>query len=220
MDKPRGLPNPGKPLTKQSKTSVATPEMVRHAIETLTEAERAKLYAFANLLAFKTRRYAWGIGSRDLFQEAVLALLEGRRNWEPDRVDLVRFLSEAMRSIASNLKRKGQTTEKPPILESDLITEGPDGEDTTDPLEKIAGSGPSPEETLSSNQSASQLLLQIETLFQGDEIALLVIEAWKDNMKRSDIIADLGIRSDEFDAAAKRIRRTCTAHWPKGMPYV
>jgi DNA-directed RNA polymerase specialized sigma24 family protein len=219
MDGPQRLPGARKAPTKQGPVSFASPEIVKSAIEALTQAEQAKLYAFAEVLAFKIRRHTWGIGPHDLFQEAVFALLDGRRSWEPARVDLVKFLSEAMRSIASNLKRKSETTDKPPVLESDLITEGSEGEDTTNPLERIAGAVPSPE-TLINEQSSTQLVAQIEELFKADDIALLIIEDWKTGMKRAQIIADLGISSEEFDATAKKIRRTCAAHWPKGMSHV
>src|SRR5215470_3927993 len=87
----------------------ATADEVRRAIGSLTAADMAKLGSFADVLAFKVRRRAWGVGGGDLLQEAIIALLEeGRRNWHPDRVELLAFLFGAMRSIASNWGRKGE----------------------------------------------------------------------------------------------------------------
>src|SRR5689334_24310988 len=88
---------------------IATPEEVWSAVQSLTDADSTRLKAVAEALAFRLRSYVWGTGGADLLQEAVISVLQGNRKWRPSRVDLVRLLVGAMRSIASNWKDRKST---------------------------------------------------------------------------------------------------------------
>lgn len=215
MQEDPGHPKPG--------AKSATPDEVRLAIESLTEADMAKLYAFAEILLFKVRRHTWGVGAGDLLQEAMVSLLdEGRRNWRPERVSLVGFLIGAMQSIASNWKRKGAGGEKPPKLASDLGSLDERGEEIPTALDTTKDEQPNPEKALLAREQATeeQLIAEIEELFKGDVVASLVLNGWKNGMKGPEITASLEISRKEFAAAVRRIRRAVGVRWPEGKPYV
>jgi DNA-directed RNA polymerase specialized sigma24 family protein len=46
----------------------------------------------------------------DLYQSALLSMLDGSRHWDPEKADLATFLSGALRSIASHELRKMNQT--------------------------------------------------------------------------------------------------------------
>lgn|SRR5689334_6652826 len=201
---------------------IATPEEVWSAVQSLTDADSTRLKAVAEALAFRLRSYVWGTGGADLLQEAVISVLQGNRKWRPSRVDLVRLLVGAMRSIASNWKRKGEL-KQPPRLASDLITVDEHGEEVPTAVDAAADQRLNPEEVLLQGEAASrtqQLVSEIEEMFQEDVVASLVIEGLKTGMKGPEIMAKLEISRKEFDAAVKKIRRTTKARWRKGIPYV
>jgi hypothetical protein len=222
MDQERGQSKSKLAKPSVANPQVATPNEIRHAIELLNQAELTKLGAFSRIFAYRIRHYVWGFGSGDLLQQAVVSLLDGKRVWEPHKVDLVKLLIEAMRSIASNLKRKGIQTEPVPVLESDLVVSDDEQPHKRNPFETAIERGPGPEKELLDKEALSeeQLIRQIEELFRDDDVATLVLSGWKDGMGGPEIMDAIGIDRKEFDAAVRKIRRHCEKHWPKGMPYV
>src|ERR1700730_15179457 len=81
-------------LTAGYAAAVRTRDELADAIRALTHAQSARLRLVA-------KKYAWRcpLGPDDLLQEAFLRALEGGLQC-PAHVDVVRFLAEAMRSIA------------------------------------------------------------------------------------------------------------------------
>ena len=45
--------------------------------------------------------------AKDLVQKAIERMLDGRRNWDPNKVDLERYLVQTVRSVADSYKREG-----------------------------------------------------------------------------------------------------------------
>jgi hypothetical protein len=85
----------------------ASLEDIRRAVQSLTEADMAKLDVYAENRIRRIGLAASGHDAHGLLTEAMDSLLEvGRRHWYPDKVDLVGFLIGAMRSISSNWARK------------------------------------------------------------------------------------------------------------------
>jgi DNA-directed RNA polymerase specialized sigma24 family protein len=87
-------------LTAGYAAAVRTRDEIADAIRALTPAQSVRLRLVAE-------KYAWRcpFGPDDLLQEAFLRALEGGRKC-PAHVDVVRFLAEAMRSIADGEAEK------------------------------------------------------------------------------------------------------------------
>lgn len=78
-----------------------TPREFANAFSTLTVAERNELYGFADIIAW---HYSHGPDGRDLLHQAIEATLSERRRC-PDDVDVVVYLKNVIRSIASNVAK-------------------------------------------------------------------------------------------------------------------
>ena len=61
---------------------VASPDEVRQAIASLTEAESVKLRRLAERAAFRLRRKVWGAAAKDILQEAMLRVLQEQTSLE------------------------------------------------------------------------------------------------------------------------------------------
>lgn len=105
----------------------ATPDQIRAAIESLTEADFERLDEFAKNRVRRLGPKAARITAGELLNEAVISILDGTRRWNPEKVDLPGLLIGAMRSITSNWARKYDPDEGL-VLESDLKRPGSDGE--------------------------------------------------------------------------------------------
>ena len=81
-------------------------EEVAEALEGFSTADWLKLRFLARTYV---RTFSGGesvLSASDLEQEALVATLEQRRPWRSDKVDLLRHLDQAMRSIRSNVAGK------------------------------------------------------------------------------------------------------------------
>ena len=78
----------------QAKPETYSTIEIREILQSLTEAQKTRLFMIARLLG-KRIRYS----ERDLIQEAYARVLDGKRAW-PKNVAVVPFLAGVMRSIA------------------------------------------------------------------------------------------------------------------------
>lgn len=145
---------------------------------------------------------------QDLIQQALTSLLVGDRRWNKDNVDLVKFLTEAMRSISNNWFRINADNKTD--LESDLITTHSDGHESNPLLQVTA-----PNLDGRSEQKAKQDLAHIETLVAQRETAALIIMASKDGMNGPEIQAELGISQTAYETEMKWIRRAIRPEFGK-----
>lgn len=182
----------------------ASLDEINDAINSLTPAQYKRLEIYAkwriNGLDKKKIRYDW----KYLLQEAMVAFCSDGRRWNKEKVDFVKALTEAMRSISSNWKRAHDNKE--PRLEADLITTSLSGEESNS-LTSIATPGKGAQSEL----EAKEKIESIENLVAGREKASLILIGWKDKMTGAEIREVLEISQEEYDKEVKWIRRTIRA---------
>ena len=105
---------------------VASPDDVRQAIASLTEAESVKLRRMAEGASFRLRRKVYGADPKDILQEAMFRVLHGKRHWKPQKVDFVGLLLGMIKSIEFEWRDAGKRGENP-VLETDLPATNSDG---------------------------------------------------------------------------------------------
>jgi len=186
--------------------AVLSPSEVATALRSVTEAGWLRLRMIA-------RYYAniCSLEAEDLLQTALTRALAGERQC-PVQVDVIRFLAEAMRSIASiSLKSDGRqeaAQERHPVLR--LVA--PEGEEP-DPEGAFA---PSPEDALASEQEAARIKAAILGLFNDDPIAQFVIEARMEEMDAEEIRALTDLSKVAYASKLRLIRRRIDQAFPQG----
>jgi DNA-directed RNA polymerase specialized sigma24 family protein len=200
---------------------VASPDEVRQAIASLTEAEAVKLRRLAERASFRLRRKVWGAAAEDIMQEAMLRVLQEKRHWKPQKVDFVGLLAGIIVSIESDWRKRGKRGETP-VLETDLPATNSDGETVPTVLQQAADPRPTPEQQLVQGESLTQeqLFQQIEELFSEDPLAALIFSEWQRGTKGPEIMKALDLTRQDYDTAVRRMDRAIEKRWPEGMPYV
>jgi len=141
----------------------------------------------------------------DLVDEAVEALLQGRRTWPQgknplDLKDLLAVLIETMRSIASNYIRSQYTIP---------VSDNP-GETPTPTLRRISLDHLPPSPVNPSEPSSRELFLrEIRTVIGDDPLVLRMIELLDQDpdLKPRHLAEMLGVDVTDLYAARKRLRR-------------
>lgn len=167
-------------------------EEIEEAIRTFSDADWIRL---RNSAVFYARPW---FSSDDLLQETFRRALEENRRKCPVDVDVVRFLSEAMRSIAHGEQEKASNQQ---ILES----VNPD--DLHD--EKI-------EEDHESDDMVRIIRAKIMTLFEDDRLARDIIDGLMDGMKASEIREITEIDKKSYASKRTFIRRRLSKRYPRG----
>ena len=188
----------------------ATHEEIEAAIRALTRTQLLRLASFAWFSHRALGSRGAGRNEGDLLSDAIIATLEGRRKWIKDNCDFPTFLKGVMRSMTSHI-RNGKATDAFDAIAPRPASEHDDAEDL---LEQIPTSAPvDPERQL----LARDLDKQIRERFANDVVVLLVYDAFQDKMKPVDIQSCLDITENEYNAAAKRLRRAVRG-FAKGRP--
>src|SRR5262249_43568923 len=118
----------------------------------------------------------------DLVQMALTRALDGTRRC-PREVDLVRFLAEAMRSIASD---SAKARKRKPELRLVPKTGGGDNDDGFTEFD-FADPSPNAEETLAEEQELDLIRGHVIALFGEDLIAQTIIEGEMDGMEAHEL---------------------------------
>lgn len=190
----------------------ATVDELTEAINGLTRIERKKLESSARYrirgLGKMAARHDW----RELVNETILAFYrpDGRR-WKKDEVDLVRTLTEAMRSVAYNWKRSFDENEA--MLESEMQTASESGRESFS-LSNVPGGHWDTQADLEAEEElekTKEKLKKIEQLLLERELASLILLGMKDEMTGADIRKDLGISEREYETEMTWIRRKVRA---------
>jgi hypothetical protein len=204
-----GRVEPDRNLSKTEK--IATIEEIDLAIEKLTPAEWAKLHAFArNRARMMALRGCTFIGE-DLLGQAVVALLDERRRWNPKKVNFVGVLMGAIKSIASNyLAATEDGNFALPVSQVSLVAEN--GDTTSTAMETPTDRRPNSEQIV----VVSNLLAEVYYSFRDDPEALVIMDGWRDRMTGPEIIEALGIDRNAYETIVRRIRRKSAVLWPKG----
>lgn len=184
----------------QSNVARTTDELV-DAIQHLSDADWIRLRKVARI--YSSSRL---IDEQDLLQEAFRRAIDGSRNC-PANVDVVRFLAEAMRSIAHGEREKH---EKRPALIP--IANHSNSENEIDPPEP----GHDPEESFVSNQEIDIIKKTILSVVEDDEIAQIILEGMMEGMEGKDLRDLTGLGKTDYESKRKLIRRRIEKGFPRG----
>ena len=158
----------------------------RNKINQLSKIDYVKLMQIASYFT-STRLLKTIISPEDLFHEAVLRTLNGKRRWRKT-VSIIRHLERVMESISSHEVKK--LTMKNTISSIDMncntfsIVDNNEYSDTV-------------------NEEIDKILM----LFKDDKIAVNIISFKADGFSASEIRSKLGIEKLEYESCLKRIRR-------------
>ena len=181
----------------------ATRDEIDQAIEALTPGQLLRLKRYAGWRIRGLGRASRNRDAEELLQEALTSTIvgsgetgEGRR-WNK-RVDFVKHLTEAMRSISDHWK--AQFDEDEPYLESEVTTVDREGEEYS-PMGAVPSEQPAADRAL----LAKEEVRRIFDLFRDDDEAILVLEGWVEGMSGPEIM-ELGLTKERYEATVKRIR--------------
>ena len=197
-----------KPSRRVSEEVAATPDEIRVAIEALTSADWVRLQKYATNRIRMLGPKADGRDSEDLLQITLELILDDTRRWDRTKVEFVPFMIGAMKSISSNWAR-GYKPEETLSLELDAEKTNEDGE-TFRPIDYVEDENPNPEQRLVDEEQlqADARLKMIDELFEGDEGAQMVIEAWRDGYDPPGVRTLWELSQNDYDTIVRRIRRT------------
>lgn len=174
------------------------------AIQALPELGKTRLRKIAQTLAG-----IYPMEAEDLLHEAYCRALDGRRRC-PCNVNLIKFLAEAMQSIASDSLKAAKR--RPPELR--LVTDSgdEDGEEALDPPDDR----PSIEDQLVFEQETSRIKSAILGLFKDDPIAEIIVEGDMEEMDGEELRLLTELDKTAFASKRRLIRRRIAKAFPKG----
>lgn len=174
---------------------------IASAIRALPAADWARLKRVA-------RYYSAGrpIEAEDLLQEALTRAVDTRNC--PAYVDVVKFLAEAMRSIAHGESEKVENR----LL---LVPVPKTGEQSAKVL-AVRDPAPSPEASLISEEAAAGIRRALLALFDDDPQARDIVEGTMAEMTADELRALTGLDQTAYDSKRKLIRRRIDKAFPQG----
>lgn len=158
-------------------------------VAALSDADLLRLRAVARLRA----RGLPGLDERDLFNEAVVRLLDGSRARPPD-VPLVAVLAMTMRSVAHDHWRRHRR-ERPVFVRSDGSADD------------VAARQPDPAPDPERAAAAAQALGDVDRLFARDAVASQIVAGLAAGLTAEEIRARYGLGATAYDTARRRMRR-------------
>lgn len=185
----------GQAATTRSRDEIAT------AIRTLTVADWVRLKLVA-------RKYASGrpIEPDDLLQEAMARAIDSRAC--PAHVDVVKFLAEAMRSIAHG---EGEKAEHKLVL----VPVPKTGDYVREAL-AVPYPAPSAEASLISEENAAGIRKALLALFDDDPQARDIMEGTMEDMTADELRELTGLSQTAYDSKRRLIRRRIDKAYPQG----
>jgi|GEM_PF-4083009 len=128
---------------------------------------------------------------KDFAQSAIKRVFDGTRKWDPQRGDLLPYLKDTVKSIASKhlqlAYHKNQEEHE---------------QNGTNILDSVVDSEPSADDILEIETLQNDLL----NLCEDEEEELVMLDLFQE-MKRKEIIDDLGLDTQDYDNIVRRIRR-------------
>lgn len=177
---------------------------IEATIRGLSQPEWARLRKVARLYA-----NAGAIEADDLLQEAMMRAISTRAC--PAHVDVVRFIAEAMRSIAHDQRKK----QKPVAELVPIARTGEAFETGVDLVDESEG----PEDGLITKEDSAHYAVTydaIRALFEDDPIAKDVLEGLLEDMTPVEIRELTGLDQTGYDSKRRLIRRRIEKAYPKG----
>jgi len=179
---------------------VLSREEIDAAIEGLTDTQWTRLKVVA--LKWSKNR---PIEETDLLQEALVRALSSRQC--PRGIDIVKFLAEAMRSIA-NAVVKAQSRKPQDHAESIYNEEGEeDGAILVDMR-------PSPEQLVADEEFCVSIRKAVLGLFKEEPVLEILAEGIMDGYEGEELRALTDLDSTGFNSARRQIRRTIEKSFP------
>lgn len=179
---------------------------IDRAVKALTRPEQLRLQQYA---MFRVRGLGRAAGARDwqdLLQEALYRTLIGAtdisngRHWNK-KVDLVKHLTETMRSIASSWKRQFTGREANTYLVSELQNSDSEGEEYS-PADNLSSGHVLTDERLIETEEEDRIL----STLRDDPDATAVLEGWMNGLKKNEILAKYDLGEKRYTAAVRRLR--------------
>ena len=189
---------------------VASPDEVRDAVRDLSEPAHRRLAAAAHAFLRLYPELARQVEPQELLNMAVEAALRPNgRKWPKHRVDIVKFLAEAMRSIAFDEARKLKTGIRL-IPETDLQAPGGD-QPAGSVLETLGECSPGAEdlrvELEKEAKAQAALVVFLAQLAADDNEISRILELRLQNFSKADIRKQLGLSDKAFWTADRRLAR-------------
>ena len=187
-------------MTPEAVPATRSRAEIEDAIRTLTAADWARLRLVA--ARYSGRR----IEAKDLLQETLMRSLDGRHC--PRHVDLVRFLAEAMRSIADGESEKAAnrlvlvSANATPEIEA-RVENHPDP-DLDAEAKRIA------------DEEAAAISNEILGLFADDPVAEIIVEGIMEEMEGDELRELSGLDATAYDSKRKLIKRRISKRYPEG----
>ncbi len=173
---------------------VRSRDEIAEAIRTFTPADWARLRLVAKKYA-----YCHTISDEDLLHEAVCrALKENGGRKCPTHVDVVKFLAEAMRSIANGEYEK--------IDQVDFVAIANHGDQITEQVDP-RDSRPNPEEALIAKQDDAAILRAALIPFDDDQAARDIVEGTLAGLNGQELRELIGLDQTAYDSKRKLVRR-------------
>ena len=203
-------------MSAMNSAALRTPNEIAHAIQDLSDADWTRLGRVAALYARNGR-----IEPDDLLQEAFRRALDGRRNC-PVHIHPVKFLAEAMRSIADGeLEKSGvrprsvaddesQKGEARPRLVP-IANHGGD-ETAVDPPDPALD----PEQRAGSAEEAAAMRVCLLSLFEDDEIAQVILEGMMEGIEGEELQELTDLDNTAYQSKRRLIRRRINKKYPEG----
>jgi DNA-directed RNA polymerase specialized sigma24 family protein len=153
-------------------------------------------------------RYSYAMPAEDLIQEAFCRALEPDGRKCPADIDVVKFLAEAMRSIADGeMNKSGNRLTIVPIVGAAELDD--EGEELPDPAF-------TPEEYLAREQAAAAIRKEVLALFDDDPQARDIVEGRMENLSADELRVLTGLDKTGYDSKLKLIRRRIDNKYPGG----
>ena len=188
-------------MSAMNPASLRTPDETGRSIQDLSAADRVRLRKVAAVFARNGL-----IEAEDLLQEAFCRALDGRRNC-PVHVDPVRFLAEAMRSIANGELQKSETR---PLLVP-IAKHGGDEMAVDPPYSTL-----DPGQRAGSVEEVAGMKACLLSLFEDDEIAQVILEGMMEGMGGEELRELTDLDNTAYQSKRRLIRRRIDKRFPKG----
>ena len=188
-------------MSAMNSAALRSPDEIIRAIRNLSDTDWTRLRKVAVVYA-RNRP----IEPDDLLQEAFRRALDGRRNC-PVHVDPVRFLAEAMRSIADGELQKSEA--QPQLVP--IPNHGGD-ETAVDPPDPTLD----PEQRVGSAEATAAMKTCLLSLFEDDEIAQVILEGMMDGIEGEELRELTELDNTAYQSKRRLIRRRIGKKFPKG----
>lgn len=174
---------------------------VASAICSLTPAQWKRLEKVATKYAF-----ARSLAADDVLQEALTRAVDSRVC--PAHVDIVRFVAEAIRSIAHGESEKAEHKR---VLAT-VSKSGAGGDEYLDP----ADASLSPEDNFISEEEAARIRSAILALFEDDPIARDIVEGTMAELTAEELREMTNLSLTDYNTKRRLIRRRIDSAFPDG----